>query len=73
MILDKSQITFVQKYEVMINSILDKFIEDYKEKVLDVPEEKRDITIQIIKELKNGKGFIKELNSDTKNNDFTGI
>lgn len=73
MILDKSQIIFFQKYEVMINSIVDKFIEDYKDAILEVPKEERDITIELIKKFKEVKGLIKELNSDVKSKDFTGI
>ena len=73
MILEKQQVVFIQKYEFMIGTILDKFIEDYKEQILDVPEEKRDLIIRLIKELKSVKGLIKELNSKEKSNDFTGI
>lgn len=73
MILDKKEQDFIRRNEVIITKILDKRIEDLKEQMLDVPEEKRNNIINFIKEYKLGLGVLREINSDKKSEDFTGI
>lgn len=64
---------FLQLNEEMITKILEKRIEDLKEQVLDAPEDKRSIIITFIKEYKLGLNILKDINSNEKNPDFTGI
>ncbi len=73
MTLDKRELDFIRRNEVIITKILEKRIDDLKDQILEVPEEKWESVIQFIKEYKFGLGLIKEINSDTKSPDFTGI
>jgi len=69
----KKEIFWVKRNEPMILQILEKRIDDLKEQILDVPDEKRDALINFIKEYKLGIGIIKELGSDKKVEEWTGI
>jgi len=71
--LTKYEINFIRKNEEVIKSILEKRIDELKDEILEVPEEKRENLINFIKEYKFGLGFLKELASDKKSNYFTGI
>jgi len=71
--LSKQQSYWLKKNEVIIRGILNNRIEDLKDQLLDVPEEKRDLMIAFIKEYKTGIGLLKETNTDTSKKDFTGI
>jgi len=73
MTLSKSEIYFVKRNEAVIVKLLEKRIDDLKDQILDCPEEKRDNLINFIKEYKLGLGIIRELNTDQKVEEFTGI
>jgi len=73
MTLTKEEVNFLRRNEVMIAKILNKRVEDLKEQVLDVPEEKRETIITFIKEYKLGLSILKELDKPEASNDFTGI
>ena len=71
--LTKNQEYFIKRNEVMIQGILEKRIEDLKETLLEVPEEKRSATIAFIKEYKAGLGLLKEMNKTKQPEDKTGV
>ena len=73
MTLSKSEIYFIKRNEAVIVKLLEKRIDDLKEQILDCPDEKRDNLINFIKEYKLGLGIIRELNTDQKVEEFTGI
>ena len=73
MTLTKLEIDFLKRNEAIIIKILEKRISDLKDQILDVPDEKRENIINFIKEYRLGLGIIKEINSDKKQEDFTGI
>lgn len=71
--LDNRQNDFIKMNEVMIRGILEKRIEDLKEQLLEVPEEKRSAVIAFIKEYKSGIGLLKEMNTGKTKEDLTGV
>ena len=72
--LSKTQITWIRRNEPVIRGILLKRIEELKDQLLEVPEEKRSFTIAFIKEYKAGIGLLKEIDKPKKTEeDFTGI
>lgn len=71
--LSQNQLTWIRRNEVMINSILKKRIEELKDQMLEVPEEKRNGIIIFINEYKAGLGLLKEKNKVKQKEDFTGV
>jgi len=71
--LSNKQNNWVQKNEYMIRGILEKRIEDLKETLLEVPEEKRSSVIAFIKEYKAGLGMLKEITKTKQPEDLTGV
>jgi len=71
--LSKQQEYFIRRNEVMIQGILEKRIEDLKEQLLEVPEERRSAVIAFIKEYKAGIGLLKEMNKTKQPEDLTGV
>ncbi len=71
--LSNNQNNWIKQHEYMIQSILNKRIEDLKETLLEVPEEKRSSVIAFINEYKAGLGLLKEIDKTKKPEDLTGI
>ena len=71
--LTKEEQRWIQINEGTLIKILEKRVDDLKEQILDCPEDKRDVLIAFIKEYKLGLQIIKDVNSDKKSEDFTGI
>jgi len=71
--LSPQEIDFLKRNEMIIESILKKRIDDLKEEILETPEDKRNNIISFIREYKAGLGVLKEINSDQKSDNFTGI
>ena len=71
--LSSNQVNWVKQHEHMIQSILNNRIEDLKETLLEVPEEKRSSVIAFIKEYKAGLGLLKEMDKTKKPEDLTGV
>jgi len=71
--LSPQEIDFLKRNELIIESILKKRIDDLKEEILETPEDKRNNIISFIREYKAGLGVLKEINSDQKSDNFTGI
>jgi len=72
--LSKTQITWIRRNEATIRSILNKRIDELKDQLLDVPEEKRTVIITFIKEYKAGLGLLTEKTKvKQQEEDFTGV
>jgi len=71
--LTEQQTYFIKRNEIMIRDILEKRIDDLKDQLLEVPEDKRNNVIAFIKEYKAGLGLLKEINKDKKPEDLTGV
>ena len=71
--LEKKEVDFLKRNELIITKLLESRIDDLKEQILDCPEDKRESLINFIKEYKLGLSIIKEVNNDKKTNDWTGI
>ena len=71
--LTEKQNSWIKRNEFMIKQILNSRIEDLKETLLEVPEEKRSSVIAFIKEYKLGIGLLKEMGKDKAKEDLTGV
>jgi len=71
--LSKQEVNWIKQHEQMIEGILLKRIDDLKDQILEVPDEKREKVINFLKEYKIGLGFLREICNDKKSDDFTGI
>lgn len=71
--LNKQEIDFIKINEIMIETILNKRINDLKDELLEVPDEKRNKVIEFLKEYKIGLGMLKELTKEDDKPLDTGI
>ncbi len=71
--LTNQQVQWIKRNEIIIKQILEKRIEDLKDQLLEVPEEKRGSVIAFIKEYKAGLGLLKETVKDDTKEDLTGV
>jgi len=71
--LSNNQVQWIKRNEVIIRQILEKRIDDLKDQLLEVPEEKRSSVIAFIKEYKAGLGLLKEIYKEKKDKDLTGV
>ncbi len=71
--LAKQEVDFILRNELMIIQILEKRINDLKDRILDVPKEEREGYINWLKEYKESLGLIKEITAGEPVNNFTGI
>lgn len=70
--LDKRQLHFIKANGDMLTGIFNKRVEELKETILDIEEDKREDVIRYANENKFWIGRLKEINTEVKDN-FTGI